>query len=243
MRPRELIVSTHHINPEDDIMFIELLKQNNIDYVETPAGIEVRGGSVDLPSPTILPDGVTFSNGGYVYLRGLTTLPDGVTFSNGGGVYLCSLTSEEQLYQGKTIRLRTIDGFTMLINSERQVGEYTVMSCHYFAGGDLDKLKPCYVATDGTHNAHGDTIEQAIRDLRFKIAQVDYDVDDLVSQIKERGTVTFNDFRLLTGACEAGLMHGLEEAGLSPDTEELTIEEALRAAHGPYGEAFRKLVA
>ena len=225
--------------------------------------VEVTGGNVDLPSLTTLPEcttfsnsgyvylsslttlpeGTTFSNGGNVYLSSLTTLPEGATFSNGGSVYLGSLTTGDYPYAGQIVRLEHIDGYTMLIRSERQIGEYTVQSCRYFGGGDLDKLKACYVARAGGYTAHGDSAETAIRDVRFKVMQADFDVNDLVAAIKRRKTIEFNDFRLLTGACAEGLRHGLEQAGIAADTDVLPLDAALKAAHGPYGAAFKRLFA
>jgi hypothetical protein len=199
-----------------------------------------NGGNVDLRSLTTLPENTTFSNGSYVYLRSLTTLPENTTFSNGGNVDLRSLTSETQTYRGKTIRLRTIDGYTMLILSSRKLGEATVSRARYFGGGDIAKLKACYVASQGKFNAHGDTAGQALRDLRFKVMQEDFDCDDLIAIIKRRGTVEFNDFRLITCACESGLRHGMTECGLDPDASELPLETVLAKAHGSFGAAFKR---
>lgn len=184
---------------------------------------------------------VNVTHWGGVDLDSLTTLPDGVTFSNDGGVYLSSLPNGEYRYRGRKIRLEYIDGHTMVVRSARVQGGYRILSCRYFGGGDIDALKSCYIAQRGEYSAHGATVAEAIRDVRFKIAQADFDADELIETIRQRGTIEFNDFRLLTGACEEGLRHGLEQAGLSPDTEVLPLADALRAAHGPYGNKFRAL--
>jgi hypothetical protein len=200
-----------------------------------------NGGYVDLRSLTALPEGTTFSNGGYVYLPSLTALPEGTTFSNGGYVDLRSLTEEYQQYRGERIRLKTIDGYTMLIRSTRKKGDYTIMRAAYFGGGELADLKKCWIAQQGEYFAHGEMVEQAMRDVRFKVAQRDYDEEELVAEIKARGTVQFNDFRLLTGACEQGLKHGMEQAGLDPSADELPLETVLSSAFGPYGAQFKAL--
>ena len=208
-----------------------------------PEGITFNnGGYVDLPSLTSMPEGITFNNGGGVYLRSLTSMPEGITFNNGGYVDLPSLPDGEYQYLGQTVTLAQIDGLTMLVGSVRKRGEVKVMSCRYFGGGDLKRLKAYFVAQYGEYSAHGATVEKAIRDVRFKVMQADLDPDELIATIKKRGTVTFNDFRLLTGACESGLSHGLEQAGLKGDTEELTITEAIKAAHGPYGAQFKRMM-
>jgi hypothetical protein len=207
-----------------------------------PEGVTFgNGGNVDLRSLTTLPEGVTFGNGGNVDLSSLTTLPEGVTFGNGGYVYLSSLATEQQLYQGKSIRLRHVDGYTMLILSERAQHGTTISHAAYFGGGDLDKLRRCYVASNGEYNAHGRTVEQALRDLRFKTMEHDFDEGELVADIKERGTVHINDFRLITGACEAGTREGMAQAGLDSEADELPLAAVLAAVHGSYGERFKAL--
>ncbi|WP_311271306.1 hypothetical protein, partial [Sphingobium sp. WCS2017Hpa-17] len=209
-----------------------------------PEGVTFsNGGDVYLRGLTSLPEGVTFSNGGGVYLRGLTSLPEGVTFSNGGGVYLRGLTSELQTYQGKQIRLRQVDGYTMLILSERSQNGITISHAAYFRGGDIDKLKRSYVAASGEYSAHGETIEQALRDLRFKQMEHDFDEGELVAEIKARGTVHINDFRLITGACESGTREGMAQAGLDRDANELPLDAVLAAVHGSYGDRFKALFA
>ncbi|WP_307417503.1 hypothetical protein, partial [Brevundimonas nasdae] len=210
-----------------------------------PEGVSLSaGGSLYLRSLTTLPEGVSLSAGGYLDLRSLTTLPEGVSLSAGGSLYLSSLTTEEQIYKRQTIRLRDIDGYTMRLITSRAVGGVTLWSAQYFKG-DPDADPRCYVAQEGETYAHGESAESALRDLRFKIAQRDFDVDDLVSKIKARGTVEFNDYRLLTGACEAGTKAHLLSFGIDPDkTESLPLAQALEISRSGYGgETFARLVA
>ena len=221
--------------------FAAILDARGYKYDRTDAGIEVKGGGVYLSSLTTLPEGTTFSNGGGVYLGNLTTLPEGVTFSNDGGVYLGNLTNERQTYRGQTIRLKYIDGYTMMILSDRVMGDNTIYHAAYFGGGDLDKLKRCYVASNGEYHAHGRTVELALRDLRFKLAELDFDEDEIVAEIKARGTVLIEDFRLITGACEEGTRRGMQDAGLDPKANELPLDVVLGAAFGSYGEKFKSL--
>ena len=129
----------------------------------------------------------------------------------------------------------------MLIRSERALGDATIYGAAYFAGGELDALKSCYVAHQGEYFAHGETIEQAMRDVRFKAMEHDFDEDELVAEIKERGTVHINDFRLITGACEEGTRQGMADAGLDHDADELPLATVLGAAFGQYGERFKAL--
>jgi len=211
-------------------------------YVVTRDGDAIScAGDLYLGSLTSLPEGVTLSAGGYLYLRSLTSLPEGVTLSVGGSLYLGILTSETQVYQGQTIRLRNIDYITTRLISSRKVGDVTLWRAQYFRG-HLDADPRCYVAQGGADYAHGESAEEALRDLRFKVAQRDLDPDELVAEIKARGVVTFNDYRLLTGACAEGLRDGLRQRG-RPDAEDMPLAEALALCVGGYGgDTFRRLM-
>jgi hypothetical protein len=192
-------------------------------------------GNVDLRSLKTLPENTAFNNQGHVRLPSLTTLPENTAFNNQGYVYLRSLTTLPTLYRSKKRLFRTVDGMTMIIKSSKKVGEFSVASALYFGGGDVAKLRPCFIASSDSLTSHGETIEAAIRDLRFKIAQVNYDDSDLIERVKSTGIITRNDFRLLTGACESGLKHGLEEMGLPPNLEQMTVKEAIQRSSGKYG--------
>ena len=184
-------------------------------------------------------DALVVNHLGYVYLRSCTSLPEGVQFNNSGYVYLRSCT-EPQMYRSQLIQLRHIDGSTMRILSEKKVGENTIYRAAYFKGGPLNEHPLCYIAERGEKTAHGDTVRQAIRDLNFKIASEDFDLEDLIEKIRERQAVTFNDYRLITGACESGLRHGLQERGIDPDVEELPLADVIRlCADGFGGREFR----
>lgn len=159
----------------------------------------------------------------------------------GHDVDLRSLTNELQPYQGEQIRLRHVDGYTMLILNERIQQGTAICHAAYFGGGDADKLRRCYIASNGEYNSHGRTIEQALRDLRFKVMEHDFDQEELVAEIKARGTVHINDFRLITGACEEGTREGMAQAGLDRNADELPLDAVLTAVHGSYGQRFKAL--
>ncbi len=209
-----------------------------------PVGTQFNNhGYVDLPSCTALHDGIQFNNQGDVYLDGCTALHDGIQFNNQGYVHLPSLDGKTINYRGKQIKLRHIDGDTMLIGAARKAGDHVIMKARYFGGGDIDKLKQCFIAQSGDYYAHGDTAGKALRDVRFKVAQVDFDATDLIAEIKRRRTVKFNDFRLLTGACESGLTHGMAQAGIDTSVDELPLDDVLRLVHGSFGYTFRRIFA
>ena len=188
-------------------------------------------------------DGTTFNVKGDLNLFSLTTLPVGTTFNVGGYLDLYRLTTEPFAYQGKNIRLRTIDGICTRLISKRKVGEVTLWSAQYFKG-NLTTDKRCYVAQDGDDYAHGDTAEKALTDLRFKVLSRDFDPDTLIATIKARGTVELIDYRLLTGACESGTREHLLNHGIDPDTTTfLPLAKALEVSRSGYGgEIFARMM-
>ena len=190
-------------------------------------------GYVYLGSLTTLPAGISFNNQGYVYLSSLTTLPEGTSFNNQGDVDLGSLTNETQTYRGEDITLRTIDGCTMLIESEKLTKGITVCKARYFGGGEIKDLEQCYVAKVGNHWAHGKTAKEAIQDANEK-ATLDADVADVVAEIKLTGRVTIAQYRAITGACREGCRQFLHSIG-KPDATDLPLADVIQQVKGHYG--------
>ena len=206
-----------------------------------PANITFNNhGWVDLESVTSLPVNIIFNNHGGVYLEKVTSLPDNVTFNNYGGVYLENLKGKHK-YKGKEFEFMHVDGSTMLIESSKKKGDILIHKARYFGGGDIDKLKKCFVAQKGNYYAHGETVKNAIEDVNFKFLQETFNTDDLVNQIKESGIVTKNDYRLLTGACSLGCDMFIKEHGIS---DSISLKKAKSLIHNVYGsDQFNELFA
>jgi len=84
-------------------------------------------------------------------------------------------------------------------------------------------------------------VKQAVADLNFKTRQATLDVSEVAAEVKKKGYVTVEDYRLLTGACYEGCKQFLEEKGITK--EEMSIDEALALTEGAYqGDVFRKLM-
>ena len=80
-------------------------------------------------------------------------------------------------------------------------------------------------------NAFDDVM--AIDDVNFKILSENFNKKELVDTILKRGTVTDNDYRLITGACRLGVrqfkeMHNIIE-------RELPINKVIKIIKGEYG--------
>ena len=202
---------------------------------ELPEGVSLTAGeNLNLSSLKELPEGVSLTAGKILNLRSLKELPEGVSLTAGWPLYLKGLESPYQRYKGKDIYLVNVDGDAMQrLSAPRTVEDCSVWKAAYFNG--TENQRTCYVAECGEFTAHGDSIATAIRDVRFKHLQATLDTDQLVEEIKAKGTVTFNEYRLLTGACESGLREGLASLGLPEDTQCLPLEEVIRVSAGQYG--------
>ena len=190
-------------------------------------------GWVDLRSLKILSESTIFKNKGWVDLRSLCTLPENTIFKNKGDVYLSSLNNQKIKYQGVEILIKDIDGETMIITSTKQKGDFIIYKSKYFKGGVLEDLPQCYITQLGKFYAHGETIKSAITDVEFKYQQENLDVSDLVKKIKKSLVVTDNDYRLLTGACSAGVQEFKKQHRITAD--KLPLKEVLELTKDSYG--------
>ena len=136
-----------------------------------------------------------------------------------------------------------IDGDLMLYTQEKELGEYTIHKAYY--GRDYREngagAKKIFIASNSEFNAHGETVKKAIADLQFKVAQ-SKDVSEHVERIKRENKVSPFDYRLITGACEAGTQRFLNEKGkVWEDTA--TIDEVIELTRGYWGhETFVRLL-
>jgi len=214
---------------------IKFENQGNVDLrscTTLPDGIKFENqGNVDLESCTTLPDGIKFENQGNVYLESCTTLPDGIKFENQGSVDLRSCTTLN--YLGKKLKLKYIDGFTMIIDSSKQKDDFTIYKAKYFKGVALNDMPKCIIAERDGYFSHGETIKQAIESVNFKYLQNNLNLDELVSEIKNKNTVSKNEYRLLTGACEFGVNQFCKDNNISDD--ELPLDKVLKIIKGHYG--------
>lgn len=191
-------------------------------------------GNLDLRNLIRIHEGVTLEAGGFLHLNRLPSIPEGVTLKAGGYIILPVLASVHQTYAGKNIELHHVDGYTMQkLSSSRTVDGCEVYRAAYFNGcGDGKK---CYIAKKGNLSAHGKSVGFAIRDVQFKEMQEHLNVDELADEIRREGVITFNQYRLLTGACESGLLEGIKSLGLPEDTQELPIDQVVKLSNGHYG--------
>jgi hypothetical protein len=122
------------------------------------------------------------------------------------------------------------DGIHARLVDAKQMGDATVYTVRMRSGDDTES----YVVRVGDHFAHGETIEQAKNNLRYKLSDRD------TSQFKAwalNDEKTLDDlmdaYRMITGACEFGVRNFIESAGDFP--KKMTVAQAIERTRGQYG--------
>jgi len=117
------------------------------------------------------------------------------------------------------------DGILKKIKKKRKQGEIEVFECE----------NNSFVAKKGESFSHGETLKQAIEDLRYKIS--DRDLSDFESwknnpdkEIKLDDAI--QAYRVITGACEMGVKDFVSRINVP---EKLTPNEVIKLTKGYYG--------
>jgi hypothetical protein len=181
-----------------------------------PDGVNfINDGYVHLNGNIPLSNGITFNNNGAVYLMqmsqqhdivdgglnmvfnndgdvrtNLTTIPTGLVFNNSGRVFLPRLNHENQIYCGQRVRIRHLDGHTLIIGPSKSVEDFVIFSAHQFACHS----QRCYVAQYGMVETLGKTVREAVENLRLAISRLENDIRISVSSIGPQGHLKSIEF-------------------------------------------------
>ena len=199
-----------------------------------PALAEVSS-SVDVSENATLTAPALAEVSGYVYVSENATLTAPALRTIGHVAYNTTIFGHE---------VRVHDGIGAVTVSEKSRDGITIRCCRHakFEDGGLvgDKM---YVASQGEHNAHGDTLEGAMADLAYKTADRDVSAYqnmpmDTAKPPYEWATI----YRVITGACQTGTEHFIKQQGELK--ESYTLSEIIDLTRGAYGsERFREVVA
>jgi len=132
-------------------------------------------------------------------------------------------TFEQWLERGYVVA----DGIERKLVSKKKTGDVTIFKVSDFHG------KESFVVKRGGSFAHGETVKEAMNDLKFKIS--DRDTTRFKSWTLE--TIATQDemieaYRKITGACAAGVKGFLEQRKLP---KKLTVLEVIGETQGCYG--------
>ena len=126
-------------------------------------------------------------------------------------------------------------------------GVFSVVDSHHgnvWRVHQLGSKKQTYIVTDEeNHYAHGDTLEEARKDLIYKICDRDKsEYENLTLDSKLTYNEAIECYRVITGACSAGTRNFCENIlPLDKKKDRYTIKEISELTRGQYGsETFRK---
>lgn len=196
----------------------------------------VVGGSLYLCDTAItsLPDNLVVS--GNLYLQGtaITSLPN--TLVVGDWLYLQdthiidiskvnhNVPTLYEWHNGKYIK---VDGIFSIVDSHHG----NVYKVH-----KVGSTKQMYVVGDGNGKwAHGNTIDEARKDLIYKISNRD---KSAYENLKLDSVLTFEEaiecYRVITGSCAAGTKDYVENRLPKPHKEKYSIREMIKLTKGEY---------
>ena len=127
-------------------------------------------------------------------------------------------------------------------------GIFSVVDSHHgnvWRVHQLGESKQTYIVTDGEHHyAHGDTIEEARKDLVYKICDRDKsEYESLTLDSELTYSEAIECYRVITGACSAGTRQFCENI-LTVKKDRYTVREMMELTKGQYGsEMFKEFFA
>jgi len=193
------------------------------------------GGNLYLHSVTSIPEGFNPTVGGNLYLHSVTSIPEGFNPTVGGGLYLDNgLKAEKKTYvnpkffswnNGKFIMVDDI--LCEVINRRGKAYKIKIVG----------KIKESYLIIDGRYSAHGETLKKAKDDLFFKV-----NAEKIKNNpIKKDTIITIEHYRIVTGACEQGVKHWMEQNGVAENIKAIDLLPILRKTNAYGLSKFEKL--
>jgi len=198
-------------------------------------------GSLDLRSLTSIPEGFNPTVGGYLYLSSLTSIPEGFNPTVGGYLDLRSLTSipegfNPNNYSNKNLPLlKWGKGKGSYIYCDGRFSEVISQKGLVWKLKDVNKNNEYYLVSDGNGKyAHGETIKRAKEDLIYKISERNKsDYNGLDVDKKQSFSECIEMYRVITGACSAGVKQFIESTGIQP--KKFSVNEIAKITKGNYG--------
>jgi hypothetical protein len=172
-----------------------------------------------------LPDNLTVGGALDLYRTQIKTLPDNLTV--GGRIFPFNLDTnkDKRLKHGVvTDKYVYADNILTHIKTIKKINDFTLYISPYKTA----------VARKGNTFAHGDSIREAIQDLRFKMAKKNIEE---YRDLTRDSVLTFEEavmmYRVITGACQYGVDKFIEENSI--EIRDYTVGEILELTSGHYG--------
>ena len=180
-------------------------------------GLEQYKGSLVLNGLTSIPEGFNPTVGGYLYLRNLTSIPDRLKEKN--------IKRTGNAIPWPCGRYISADGiFTEILSRKGNV--YKVRR--------IASDKVFYLVTDGNDNwSHGDTLQAAKSDLRFKLKGDPDNYRHLTIDSVLPVEDAIAAYRGITGACSTGVRMFMDE--VNANKKKYSVKEICDLTVGRYG--------
>lgn len=119
-------------------------------------------------------------------------------------------------------KVEIIDSQIIVINSKKRFRGYQIYSAqdigHYLNDIDMTFKIVSKEYNGKTYYAHCENTKKGIEDVNFKIARINYNLNEIAQQIKNKNNmINWYDYRLITGACEFGTKQWLEQNKYTTD--------------------------
>ena len=174
--------------------------------------------------------------GGSLYLSNLTSIPEGFNPTVGGSLYLrnglkCNTKKPDILFSWKNGKYILVDGIFTEVKS-KYGNLYSIIEIGH-------RKKEMYLYGKGKYFAHGETAEKAKEDYTFKKLSEKLKHDP----IKQNTQIDIRYYRLITGACEAGVRKWMQQNNISKEKIKASELLPILRKTNAYGlERFEKLV-
>jgi hypothetical protein len=220
MKTQELIhrgdLRLNNVNADDfkDIEEIDgdlIIKQGC--NVELKKLTEVSGYIYVRQNATLTAPALTIS--GSIYVAGNNATLTAPELTKSGYIYV-GQTATLNIPQTKGLNYKSVDNTFFVIISEKILKGIKILSGYVIKSitdGKADKVDYFVAEKDGFY-AHGETIKKAISDLQFKIASEKLKKEPINADT----LVTIQHYRLITGACEAGVKDWMERNSIDVDS-------------------------
>ena len=121
-----------------------------------------------------------------------------------------------------------IDGILAWLISEKKIGDVTVFEIKI-----VGKTKNSYAVKRGDTYSHGETVEKAIEDLRYKISSRDTsEFKDWEVAAERTSDECIKAYRVITGACEQGVREFCKTIDLE---KKYSLQEIFKITEDKFG--------
>ena len=213
------------------------------------------GGYLDLGSVTSIPENFNVTVGGSLYLNSLKTIQENFNVTVGGYLDLGSLKSLPENYKislkgdlyiddnkvSTKVIYKKLDSDSIIVYEGTNYIRVDGIFCEVIQNHEgikkcrkINSTKEFYIVSSNGKHSHGETIEEARKDLIYKITNRD---KSSYKGLKSDSKLSFGEavecYRVITGACFFGTKNFIETYKV-PE-KDYTINEIIKLTSNQYG--------